>query len=69
MDHVDRIQDRLDQEQIDIIKRARLAVGISLLECEDCGNEIMEKRRFALPGVRTCLSCAVHRELKNRKED
>ena len=69
MDHVDKIQDRLDQEQIEIIKRARMDVGISLPACEDCGNEIMEKRRQALPGVRTCLACAVHRELKNRKED
>ena len=57
-------QERIDKEQIEIMKRARLEVGISLGFCEDCDVEIPEKRRFALPGVRTCLGCAAHRELK-----
>lgn len=29
----------------------------SLEDCEVCGDEIPERRRQALPGVRTCLSC------------
>ena len=29
----------------------------SLLECEDCGEEIAELRRKAIKGVRKCIGC------------
>jgi DnaK suppressor protein len=31
--------------------------GISAYECE-CGDEIPEGRRLAIPGVRLCVGCA-----------
>lgn len=31
--------------------------GISATEC-DCGEEIPEGRRLAIPGVRLCVGCA-----------
>jgi phage/conjugal plasmid C-4 type zinc finger TraR family protein len=30
--------------------------------CADCGDEIPQARRKAVPGVTRCLSCAVARE-------
>ena len=29
----------------------------SLEECEECGDEIPEARRLAIPGVRLCVFC------------
>lgn len=29
----------------------------SALECEECGDDIPEARRLALPGVATCVHC------------
>lgn len=29
----------------------------SLEECEECGEEIPEARRLAIPGVRLCIYC------------
>ena len=39
--------------------RARAAVtpGESLAECEDCGEEIPEARRKAVPGCTRCTDC------------
>ena len=37
--------------------RSRLQAGEGSTECDDCGGIIPAKRRAALPGVRTCVSC------------
>jgi len=37
--------------------RARLPAGESEIYCGECGEEIPERRREALPGVRTCVTC------------
>ena len=37
--------------------RARMPAGESEIWCVECGEEIPERRRAALPGVRTCVSC------------
>ena len=42
--------------------RARLPAGESLEWCEDCGEAIPERRRTALPGVRTCIACQSERD-------
>ena len=42
--------------------RARLPQGESALECVECGDEIPEKRRQALPGVSTCVTCQAGRD-------
>ncbi len=51
----DQIQDSINDE----IKRARKNVpcGVSLEYCEECGEEIPEARRQAIPGVRLCIRC------------
>lgn len=57
-------RDRAVQEQIDAnvedavnAARSRLPSGESLEHCEECGNEIPQARREALPGVRRCVTC------------
>ena len=42
--------------------RARLPAGESLRFCEECGETIPERRRAALPGVRTCIGCQATRD-------
>ena len=44
--------------------RARLPQGEGTAECVDCGDDIPEKRRMALPGVLTCLACQSGRDRK-----
>tara|TARA_R110002033_G_scaffold64766_4_gene115678 strand:+ start:7016 stop:7189 length:174 start_codon:yes stop_codon:yes gene_type:complete len=34
-------------------------VGVSATECVECGEEIPEARRVALPGIKTCVDCAL----------
>lgn len=36
--------------------------GDSLTECAECGEDIPEKRRTALPGVKLCIDCASERD-------
>lgn len=52
---LEQIQDSINDE----VARARRNVseGESLLSCEECGAEIPEARRRAVPGVRLCLAC------------
>lgn len=38
-------------------------VGDSLAECAECGEEIPEKRRQAIPGVKLCVDCASERDV------
>jgi phage/conjugal plasmid C-4 type zinc finger TraR family protein len=40
--------------------------AVSAEWCDECGIEIPELRRQALPGVRTCIDCAREAELKDR---
>lgn len=53
------VQDQIDATVKDGINRAksRLPQGPSLAHCTDCGGEIPEARRSAVPGVRLCISC------------
>ncbi len=37
--------------------RARLWTGEAETHCVQCGEDIREARRRALPGVRTCIMC------------
>ena len=48
----------------DAILRARALTpkGESAEECDDCGEPIPQKRRQALPGVRTCIACQSERD-------
>ncbi|MGC2031372.1 MAG: DksA/TraR family C4-type zinc finger protein [Steroidobacteraceae bacterium] len=53
------VQDQIDATVKDGIERAksRLSQGPSLTHCADCGSEIPEARRHAVPGVRLCVAC------------
>jgi phage/conjugal plasmid C-4 type zinc finger TraR family protein len=53
------VQEQIDASIKDALKsvRRRLPSGPSLKNCAECGNEIPEARREALPGVRLCISC------------
>lgn len=50
------------QEELERMKLRRAPVGESLKECAECGEEIPEKRRLALPGVKLCIDCASERQ-------
>lgn len=58
------VQDQIDDTVSDAVKaaRARLPHGESEPYCEECGEPIPERRRQALPGVRTCVACQSSRD-------
>ena len=33
--------------------------GVSAKECQECGEPIPEARQVALPGIKTCVDCAL----------
>jgi phage/conjugal plasmid C-4 type zinc finger TraR family protein len=53
------VQDQIDATVTDAVRRAqqRLPQGPSLTHCAECGAEIPEARRVAMPGVRLCVQC------------
>lgn len=53
------VQDQIDASIKDALKsvRRRLPEGPSLKRCAECGAEIPQARREALPGVRLCIAC------------
>jgi phage/conjugal plasmid C-4 type zinc finger TraR family protein len=53
------VQDQIDATVDDAVERVRanLPQGESLTHCEECGTEIPEARRTAVPGVRLCILC------------
>lgn len=42
--------------------RARLPVGEGSPFCDECGDDIPQARRKALPGARTCVACQSGRD-------
>jgi len=58
------VQDQIDASVEDAVEqaRSRLPKGESLSHCEECGAEIPEARRQAVPGVRLCVSCQSERD-------
>ncbi|MES2490783.1 MAG: DksA/TraR family C4-type zinc finger protein [Pseudomonadota bacterium] len=53
------VQEQIDATIKDAVARARdnLQTGPSLSHCSECGEEIPERRRQAIAGVRLCVSC------------
>jgi phage/conjugal plasmid C-4 type zinc finger TraR family protein len=53
------VQEQIDATVKDAIDRAqsKLPQGPGLSHCAECGTEIPQARRTAVPGVRLCLSC------------
>ncbi|WP_031556227.1 DksA/TraR family C4-type zinc finger protein [Parvularcula oceani] len=58
------VQDQIDDTVSDAVEaaRARMARGESATECDECGEPIPQRRREALPGVRTCIACQSGRD-------
>ncbi len=58
------VQDQIDDTVNDAVlgARARMPAGESLEHCEECAEAIPERRRTALPGVRTCVPCQSERD-------
>ena len=68
--------DEAVQKQIDAtvksaveMAKSRIPDGESLTHCEDCGAEIPEARRRAVPGVRCCVRCQSERERMQSKSE
>jgi phage/conjugal plasmid C-4 type zinc finger TraR family protein len=53
------VQDQIDATIKDAVKRAQslLPQGPGLTHCAECGTEIPQARRVAIPGTRLCLAC------------
>lgn len=53
------VQDQIDDSVNEAVQRARsnLPKGESAKECDECGDDIPQARREALPGVRFCVKC------------
>jgi len=62
------VQEQIDASIEDALKnvRRRLPAGESLKHCEQCGEEIPQARRKAMPGVRLCLVCQNEADRKIR---
>jgi phage/conjugal plasmid C-4 type zinc finger TraR family protein len=58
------VQDQIDDTVRDAVlgARSRMPASEGLEHCEDCGEPIAQKRRSALPGVRTCVACQGERD-------
>lgn len=67
-DEMDRVQAANEAHQSDAILRhyrrgIRNSMYAAELNCEDCGEEIPEKRRQAVPGCTRCVKCQEQFEL------
>ena len=62
------VQEQIDASIDDEIKRVRaqLPRGESLKFCEECGAEIPQARREAVPGVRLCIACQEEHDKENQ---
>ncbi|WP_324741668.1 DksA/TraR family C4-type zinc finger protein [Tsuneonella sp. CC-YZS046] len=58
------VQDQIDDTINDAVRAARscMPIGEGSDQCEDCGDRIPDRRREALPGVRTCVRCQAERD-------
>jgi phage/conjugal plasmid C-4 type zinc finger TraR family protein len=61
-DEIDIAQDRIEADIAHRIATRTVYTGISATECE-CGEEIPEGRRLAIPGVQLCVGCAERESL------
>lgn len=63
------VQEQIDSTIEDAVQRARsrLGQGESLTHCEECGANIPEARRKAVPGVRLCVACQSEQDKQEAK--
>ncbi|WP_420858983.1 DksA/TraR family C4-type zinc finger protein [Marivivens marinus] len=63
------VSEQIEASIEDELKRmqARPApVGDSLTHCAECDEEIPEKRRVAIPGVKLCVECQQERDRQKK---
>lgn len=53
-------------EQIALSARERFE-GVSLSECEECGEPIPKGRQEKIQGVRLCFDCKTFKEVRDRQ--
>ena len=60
------VQDQIEDTVKDAVlaARARMPAGEGESHCVECGEEIPERRRQAVPGVRTCVACQSSRDAR-----
>lgn len=60
------VQDQIDDTVKDAVlaARARIPAGEGETHCVECGEEIPERRRQVVPGVRTCVGCQAARDAR-----
>lgn len=51
-------------DELTRLKARRRPVGESLSHCAECGEEIPQARRAALPGVKLCIACQQDRDAR-----
>ena len=58
------VLEQIEDTVTDAVKSARNAIprGESATHCDECDEPIPERRREALPGVRTCVACQSGRD-------
>lgn len=58
------VQDQIDDSITDAVRlaRSRLPSGPGEMHCQECGEEIPEARRRAMPGARLCVHCQSGRD-------
>ena len=58
------VQDQIEDTVADAVlaARARMPAGEGETHCVECGDEIPEGRRRALPGAITCVTCQSGRD-------
>ena len=66
-DDIDCANQRTASELRLLVDRRVRFIGISAIECTECGNEIPELRRVALPGIQTCVECARAHEMLTQR--
>ncbi|AJE48002.1 DksA/TraR family C4-type zinc finger protein [Celeribacter indicus] len=49
-------------DELERMKSRRAPVGESFTHCAECGEEIPEARRRAVPGVKLCIDCQTGRD-------
>ena len=55
------------QRNFALSKHRRTGNLVSAEFCEECGEDIPEPRRAAVPGCQTCASCQEEIELRNKQ--
>ncbi len=58
------VQDQIDDTINDAVlfARSQMPTGDTAEDCDECGETIPQRRRDALPGVRTCVACQAQRD-------